>query len=383
MKRTLSNPAVKIILGLLLGVGLLLLISRFVNFADSLSVIQQHLLTPRGILFALLGGCSFLTAFAIRGVRWRLFLNAVGSIRVITAIRIAFISIFLNFLLVTGSGEIARALILKRTANIPISRSLPTIAMDRSLDLLPALGIIAIVPFLGLQLDFKIWIVLALVVGLLCGLICFIGLTVWKRTVAIMVLHKISSLFPKKLGKKIEDFATNLVDSLIVAASHPKAFLPAIVLTCLALLCDGLFAMFIFWAIGLPISFRMAIFGYTVFNMYTILPTPPGQLGSNEAVGLLIFTGLLHLPAAKVTAMFVVSHPWAALLMSTAGLISMKTLGLTLTMTLKMEPQESPVEEPLALPLDIPLKANYIEIIDDDPDITEKLTAVRLRSTPV
>src|SRR5215472_12584402 len=101
------------------------------------------------------------------------------------------ISIFLNFLLLTGSGEIAKALVLKRTQGIPVSRSLPTIAMDRSLDLLPALIIIAIVPFIGLQMDIKLWVVLGAVAGMLVALVCFVGLTAWKRTAAIKLLDKI------------------------------------------------------------------------------------------------------------------------------------------------------------------------------------------------
>ncbi len=60
---------------------------------------------------------------------------------------------------------------LKRIADIPISRSLPTVAMDRSLDLMPALFIITILPLLGIHMDIKLWLVLGLVVGLLIGLI--------------------------------------------------------------------------------------------------------------------------------------------------------------------------------------------------------------------
>ena len=102
-------------------------------------------------------------------------------------------------------------------------------------------------------------------------------------------------------------------------------------LTCAAVIFDSLFALLAFWTIGFPISFGTAIFGYTVYNVFYILPTPPGQIGSNEAVGLLVFGGLLHLPAAQVTAMFIFSHPWAALLMCTTGLAYLSALGLTLT----------------------------------------------------
>ena len=138
MKGLLSAPAAKVTIGLLIGIGLLLLVSRFVDIAMSLHILQQNLATPRGTVLALLSGVAFLLAFSIRGVRWKLFLNPIGNVSTFTAIRLVLISIFLNFLLPFSRGEIAKTLILKRIAAIPISRSLPTVAMDRSLDLLPA-----------------------------------------------------------------------------------------------------------------------------------------------------------------------------------------------------------------------------------------------------
>jgi len=194
------------------------------------------------------------------------------------------------------------------------------------------------------QMEIRLWFVLGTVGGLLIVLASFIGLTVWKRTAAIAMLGKMLSLLPRTIGDKIEAFATGFVESLLASATRPHIFLPAVVLTCLAIICDSLFAMLAFWTIGFPISFGTAIFGYTVYNMFFIFPTPPGQIGSNEAVGLLVFTGLLHLPADKVTAMFIFSHPWAALLMCTAALICLKTLGLTISTTMRVHPEKSKQE---------------------------------------
>jgi uncharacterized protein (TIRG00374 family) len=341
MKRLLRNPVVRVIVGLLIGGCILFLVSRFVSLVAGIGVVIQNLETPRGILLALISGVAFLLAFSIRGMRWRLFLRNVSPIKTSTAIRVYLVGIFVNFLLSFSSGEIAKTLLLKRIANIPISRSLPTVAMDRSLDLLPALVIMIVVPLFGMTMGTGLWIVLGIVGGVFVCLASFVGLTVWKRSAAIALLHKVTRILPKALGGKIEAFATGFVDSLLASASRPRVFLLAMVLTCLAVVCDSLFAMFAFWTIGLQISFGTAIFGYTVYNMFFILPTVPGQVGSNEAVGLLVFGGLLHLPADKVVAMFVFSHPWAALLMTSAAVICLKTLGLKIFMSMKKFPQDS------------------------------------------
>jgi uncharacterized protein (TIRG00374 family) len=251
-KALLTSPAAKVTIGLLIGIGLLFLVSRFVDIPTTIRIIKQSLSTPRGIILGLLSGVAFLTAFSIRGIRWKLFLNPIGHVSTFKAIQLFLVGIFLNFLLPIRGGEVAKSLMLKRVANIPISRSLPTVAMDKALDLMPALFIMAIVPLLGVQMDIKLWIVLATVGGLLLCLIFFIVLAAWKRTAAISLLHKMTLILPKAFGSKIEGFATGFVDSLLMGASRPRIFIPAMLLTCVAVIFDGLFAMLAFWTIGSP-----------------------------------------------------------------------------------------------------------------------------------
>ncbi len=340
-KRLLSAPAVRISIGLLIGIALLLLVAQFVNVPMTIQVLRQNLATPRGLLFALLSGIAFLTAWGLRGYRWKLFLNPVCKLSTFRVIQLFLIGTFLNFLLPVRGGEVAKSLMLKRIAGVPISKSLPTIAMDKALDLLPALFIMVIVPFLGIEMDIKIWLILIAVGGLLVGMTLFVGLAAWKRAFAISLLHKLIGILPAFLASRIEGFTTGFVDSLLMGASRPKVFIQAILLTCVAVFFEGLFAMLAFWTIGFHISYGAAIFGYTLYNMFYILPTPPGQVGSNEAVGLLVFTGLLELPADRVTAMFVFSHPWAALLMTTIGMACLSSLGLTISSAMKVQDEDS------------------------------------------
>ena len=141
---------------------------------------------------------------------------------------------------------------------------------------------------------------------------------------------------------KIEGFALGLVESLLAGASRPKTFIPAVLLTCLAITCDGLFAWFAFLTVGVSnMSFGIAIFGYTTYNMFCILPTPPGQVGSNELVGVLVFSGLLGYAKTSVLAMYLFSHPWAALIMTAMCLICLSGLGITITSAIKVNAQKA------------------------------------------
>jgi uncharacterized membrane protein YbhN (UPF0104 family) len=113
------------------------------------------------------------------------------------------------------------------------------------------------------------------------------------------------------------------------------------------LTCDGLFALFSFWTVGLhTMSFGSAIFGYTVFNMFMILPSPPGQVGSNELYGTLVFGELLGFDKKGVLAMFVFSHPMTALLMATLGFICLASLGLKISSVLKSSDEKPKGEQP-------------------------------------
>ena len=349
-KVVLNKPVVKVTIGLAIGIGMLFLVGRYVNIPMTVAELRENLATPRGILLALLCGISFVISLALRGARWGLFLRPLGRIKTFKVIQIFMIGTFLNFLLPVRGGEVAKSLILKRTTNIPVSQSLPTVAMDKALDLLPALFIIAIVPFLGVRMNFQIWLILGLVSGLLFGLVFIVGLAAWKRSVADSIIRKLTGLFPKILGGKIEAFAIGFVDSLLMGASRPKTFIPAILLTGVAVIFEGLFAMLAFWTVGTQLDFGTAIFGYTLYNMFYILPTPPGQVGSNEVVGLLVFSGLLHLGKDDVLAMFAFSHPFAALLMTGTGLAFLSALGLTISSAMRVQTvgekeQQQPVEK--------------------------------------
>ena len=67
----------------------------------------------------------------------------------------------------------------------------------------------------------------------------------------------------------------------------------------------------------------------------SLLPRPV-QIGSNELIGRLAFSGLLHVNRTAVAAMFLLSHPCTALLMAGSGLLSWSAMGLTVGQTLAL-----------------------------------------------
>ncbi|HEU5382016.1 MAG TPA: lysylphosphatidylglycerol synthase transmembrane domain-containing protein [Ktedonobacteraceae bacterium] len=333
-RRVLASPTNKIVLGLVLGLALFFLTSLFIDLPTTLTILGTHLSTAQSIGLALLAGIVYLSGHSIRGLRWKFLLNPWAIISKLTIIELYQVATFLNFLLPIRAGEASKSLALKRVANVPVSKSLPTVAMDKSLDLLSILIVLPLAPLLGISMTVRLWLVLVLASGVLLSLAVFIGLTGWKRSFAISLLQKLPGLLPRSISSKIEGFVTGFTDALLAAASRPQIFLPALLLTGLAILCDGLCVMLAFGTLGYSLSFGVVLYGYTVCRLFSILPTPPGQVGSNEAVGLLVFSALLGLPGNQVLAMYLFWHIWTALLLTAVGLSSLAALGLTITTAL-------------------------------------------------
>lgn len=342
-KKTLLSSPGRIASGLLIGVVLLILTSRLIDLPQTFQLLALHLNTPQIIGWMLLSGLAFLLAHSLRGLRWQLFLKARGQISIFKVIELYHVASLLNFLLPIRTGEAAKTLALKRIAAIPISKSLPAVAMDKALDILPPLIIIALVPLLVTQMNVQLWLISSLALVLLLASLGFLVLMARRRSFAIGLLQSSLFLLPRSLGNRLESFATGFADALLAGLQQRKIFALAALLTGLAIVCDGLFLLLSFQAIGVPISLGIALAGYALSCAFSLLPTPPGQLGSSELIGLLIFTALLSLSGSGVIAMFVFSHLWGAVILAAAGVYSLTSLGLTFSsaLTVPAEPEKN------------------------------------------
>ncbi len=328
--RRAKNQALQLAGGFAVALILVLTLSRVVNLG-SVFVRLGHLnLAP-----ALACGAVFLSAYVVRALRWRSLL-APRKVSVWRAVTIYMVAIFINWLLPIRGGELVKSVLLRRLDEIPISESLPTVAMDKAMDLVPAVALLALVPFVGLHLSQPLWVLLLFALLVLGGGAAFLGLMAWRRLLAESLLARATAFLPTRIRERTLGFLLHFVDALLAMASRPRVLLVAVGYTAIAVLLDAIFCLLAFVAVGANVAFPLALYGYTFFNLGYILPTPPGQIGSNELIGLLIFSGVFQINASDVAAMFVFSHPWTALLMVVFGLLSLSTMGLSLRTTLAL-----------------------------------------------
>jgi uncharacterized protein (TIRG00374 family) len=311
-----------------------ILIVAFLQLVDMTAVYAR--LSHLSIGFALLCGVAFLAAYVIRAMRWRSLLRPC-EISVGRAVAIYQVATFLNWLLPVRGGELAKSLLLRRTNGIPVSRSLATVSMDKAMDLLPAVALLALLPFVGLHLGRPLWLLLLTALAAVVLAVLVLALAAWKRELALAALTRpLAKVLPDAVRQRVEPFIVQFVDTLLALLRRPRLMLGAAGYTAVAVCLDALFCLLAFRAVGVAVALPVVLYGYTFFNLAFILPTPPGQVGSNELMGLLIFSGLFGLDRSGVGAMFLFSHPWTAVLMTVSGLVCLGVMGLTLRSTLRL-----------------------------------------------
>jgi uncharacterized protein (TIRG00374 family) len=323
--------AVRSALGLAAGAVLIVAFLRLVNIG---AVYER--LTHINLGLALLCGATFLAAFVIRAMRWRLLLRP-NRVSIRLAVAIYQIAIFLNWLLPIRGGEVAMSLVLRRSTGIPVSHSLAAVSMDKAMDLAPAACILAVMPLAGLRLSRALWLVLAGAMAACCFGACFLSVAAWRRDHAVAMLARPVELVLRGTAReRVRPFIAGFTDTLLALLRRPRLLAGAGAYTLVAVTLDALFCLLAFWSVGVAVPVLVVLYGYTLFNLSFILPSPPGQVGSNELIGLLIFSGVFRVSRSGVAAMFLFSHPWTGILMTCSGLACLSAMSLNLRSTLRL-----------------------------------------------
>ncbi|WP_026704640.1 lysylphosphatidylglycerol synthase transmembrane domain-containing protein [Flavobacterium soli] len=147
MKQKISN-ALSIIIPLLLGLGLMAY--SYKSFTDEQLAVMQAYFTTADYNYVLISLLLAVSGYVLRAYRWKYTLTQIGYV---PDFKLNFLAVSIGYfvnLTIPRSGEVSRALILKKYQDIPFDKAFGTIIGERIVDFFILLFFI----FLSLVVEF-------------------------------------------------------------------------------------------------------------------------------------------------------------------------------------------------------------------------------------
>ncbi len=197
----------------------------------------------------------------------------------------------LNFIVPLRTGELARGLLLKQCHSVAISAALPTVAVDRSFDLLAVFVLGSLGALSGVRLGARLSTVLLTGAFLFLAFAAFSALAILSRQ---CLLALADGLLPARLSDGLRPRLLGIFEGLLIGfeavwRTRPSGLAAVLSLSLLAAVLDsGLFYL-LFLGLGAAIPPAVVMTGYALFALTFLVPGAPGYVGSMEALGSLVF----------------------------------------------------------------------------------------------
>jgi len=307
----------------LLGLALLVAWLYLVDLREvgqTLSQARWHLV----LLAAVIG----LSSSVLRSQRWRTVLRPIASVPLLDVWMISMASSLVNFVIPLRTGELARSLLLKQRHRVPIAASLPTVAVDRSFDLLAVLVVGTLGAFSGISLGGRLSTVLLAGGVLFLTFVVFVVLAIVSGSRLQTVIAR---LLPNKLGSPLRNRILGILESLFAGfmamARRPAELALLFALSLLSAVLDGILFYFLLLSLGAEFPLAIVLTGFALFTLTFLVPGAPGYIGSMEVFGSLVF-GALGMGVETAASTVVLFHALNAVMLGVTGGLAMWALGL-------------------------------------------------------
>jgi len=310
-----------LIIGIVLGALFLFIWLQIVDWQKLLWYFSNYNLTliPLFSLF-------YILAYILRSWRWRLILKPELKMGYLYSFKVFMAGMLVNYVIPVRAGELAKSVILKNKDNFPVSRSLPSIFIDKITDLFPIMLIIILLPILTIRMNRTLYIIVFVLLLIYLLFIAFLFFAVNHRNKAQNILTFLFKPFPASWQNKLNYFAGNFIDGLAIMKGRFLEYVAVYLLTILAVLSEAIYIYVVFRTFGSEISYWNILFGYTLMNLTYILPTPPAQIGSNQFMWVLIFSFALGIDENLTGAAVLFSHLLTSFWIFLCGIISLLAL---------------------------------------------------------
>ncbi|MBN1156912.1 flippase-like domain-containing protein [Candidatus Woesearchaeota archaeon] len=317
----LKKHSARIIIAFLIGLAFLFLWSRFVDFRK----IKSHLLHIN-VALAATGLFFYFLSFYVRSYRMRAILEPVVKLNQSTSFNILMAGNMINILVPIRLGELSKCYFIKKLKKVRMSKTLPSIFIDKIMDLTPVLLLLFLLPFLSMSLPGELSLVIMAVLLIFAIAVFVLFLSLRYDKFVIRIILKMFFWFPKRFKKRFTEIVTLFVRGMSVIKQSPGNLFKILFMTFITVVSDSAYLMLTYAAFGYKIPFIFAMFGFTLFNLSFILPTPPAQIGSSELVQMLIFSSLFGVERNLASAVALFIHATVASVAIVIGIISLYLL---------------------------------------------------------
>lgn len=320
---------VRILINILIGAFLIWVWLRFVNIHEILTQISRvNPLSLLPVFFFL-----FLSSF-LRAVRLKIFLSEIKKIPLIDLTFLNGASQMLNFFIPIRAGEVAKGVYLNTRYGIHMGKAVIWVFIDRFVDFLVVLiaaGLLLAVVPTSLSITVIKAIIVILAFSLAGSYLAIFQLNFSKK------LSKFLSglLIEKHIKLYFERFSDFILDSFKVLDRHPRDLFLMILLTVFGYAADAAVWYFSFLALGASVEYVKMYLGQLLSALTYLVPAAPGYVGSAEASGLLILSGIFGIDNNLASAMVVLFHIISAVFVLVFGLSAVFFLKLDLGLILK------------------------------------------------
>ena len=309
----------RILINTLFGVVLVFIWTRFVNIEEIARILQRV-----EIKFALLFFAFFLFSGLLRALRLKLLLGKF-KLPFKDVFMLNLLCQFLSFMIPVRAGEITKSAYLTSQFDLPLGKSLIWVFVDRFFDFWVILFLIAaLLPFVATALPessvrlipvFFLGFTLVFVAAVLSEHF-FKNIT--NRLARYLVLDKLRNIFIR--------ITHTVIEGVGVLRRPAKETAALLALTVLATFSDAAIWLTVFTALGVDLSFIKVVLGTALAALTFLIPAAPGYVGSAEAAGLAVFSGVLGVEPNLASAVVVFFHILTVVVILVGGIISLYLL---------------------------------------------------------
>ena len=234
----------------------------------------------------------------LRAYRWKIFLMPISDFKTHHLFPVVAIGYMGNNVYPARLGELVRSAILKKDENIAISASLATIIIERIFDGIVMLGFIILnlstIGSMTHRLEIKQTVdsVAAWGSGIFIFAFLIFMIAAFFPGPSAGLINKITSrILPQKYSQSLNNIIEKFFSG-IQSLSSPTQTIIALMVTIAIWLIETIFYWIIMQAFPFDVSFGTLMLLNGFLNLFTIIPSSPGYIGTFDAPGIALLTAL-------------------------------------------------------------------------------------------